>query len=414
MLEIKIDKLSYGGAGVGRADGKVVFVYGGVPGDIVKIKIVQEKGSYNRAVIEDFIVRSEERVQPECKFFANCGGCCWQDVNYKTQLREKQLIVSDSLLRIGKITGFNIDNIAGSPKVYGYRNRVLLTVFREKDEYKIGYFEEGSDQNVSIDRCVIASEEINQVIRVLLNYYNENKGVIIPFDRIYLLSGNKNVSISFLQSEKSYKSESQEIIQNIIEYLEKDLRDIRLDHKLEFEFMGYQFTSSSYVFNQANYEINEEIINTVARWIEPIEKRTLLDLYCGIGNFSITLSGFFKNVVGVDSNGDSIKLAKRNSELNDLVNIKFIQAKCRSYLSKLKEAPDFLLADPPRNGMKDLLGHIDKIKPRNIIYISCNPSTFARDIKALTESNYRIKRIKPFDMFPHTYHVEVASWLELI
>jgi len=375
---------------------------------------MQEKGSYNMAVIEEFIVRSEERVQPECKFFANCGGCCWQDVDYKNQLREKQQIVSDSLLRIGKITEFDLDEIAGSPKAYGYRNRVLLTVFRENDEYKIGYFEEGSDQIVSIDRCVIASEEINEVISILLNYINENKTLIIPFDKIYLLSGDKNVSISFLKSEKSYKSESQETIQAIIEYLEKNLKDIRLDHKLEFEFMGYQFTSSSYVFNQANYEINEEIINTVAGWIEPIEKRTLLDLYCGIGNFSITLSGFFKNIVGVDSNGDSIKLAKRNSDSNDLVNVKFVQDKCRSYLAKLKEAPDVLLVDPPRNGMKDLLGRIDKIKPRNIIYISCNPSTFARDIKTLTESNYRIKRIKPFDMFPQTYHVEVASWLELI
>lgn len=414
MLEIRIDKLSYGGAGVGRVDGKVVFVDGGVPGDIVKIKTMQEKGSYNMAVIEEFIVRSEERVQPECKFFTDCGGCNWQDVNYKTQLREKQQIVSDSLIRIGKIAEFDLDEIAGSPKAYGYRNRVLLTVFRENDEYKIGYFEEGSDQNVSIDRCVIASEEINDVISILLNYINENKTLIIPFDKIYLLSGDKNVSISFLQSEKTYKSESQETIQTIIEYLEKNLKDIRLDHKLEFEFMGYQFTSSSYVFNQANYEINEEIINTIAGWIEPIEKRNLLDLYCGIGNFSITLSGFFKNIVGVDSNGDSIKLAKRNSDSNDLVNVKFVQDKCRSYLAKLKEAPDVLLVDPPRNGMKDLLGHIDKIKPRNIIYISCNPSTFARDIKTLTESNYKIKRIKPFDMFPQTYHVEIASWLELI
>ena len=265
-MEITIDKLSYGGAGVGRVDGKVVFVEGGVPGDKLKIKLVEEKESYSRAEIEDFIVRSEKRTEPECKFFTNCGGCNWQDVNYKTQLIEKQQIVSDSLQRIGKLAEYELDDIAVSPKEYGYRNRVLLTVFKENDEYRIGYFEEGSDQNISIDRCVIASDEINGVISVLIKYFENNKTLIIPFDKIYLLSSYKKISISFLQSEKSHKSESQEIVQNIIEYIEKNLDGISLDHRLEFEFMGYQFTSSPYLFNQANYEINKEIIHTVAGW----------------------------------------------------------------------------------------------------------------------------------------------------
>ena len=413
-MEITIDKLSYGGAGVGRVDGKVVFVGGGVPGDKLKIKLVEEKESYSRAEIEDFIVRSEKRTEPECKFFTNCGGCNWQDVNYKTQLIEKQQIVSDSLQRIGKLAEYELDDIAASPKEYGYRNRVLLTVFKENDEYRIGYFEEGSGQNISIDKCVIASDEINGVISVLIKYFENNKTLIIPFDKIYLLSSYKKISISFLQSEKSHKSESQEIVQNIIEYIEKNLAGISLDHRLEFDFMGYQFTSSPYLFNQANYEINKEIINTVAGWIEPIKKNSLLDLYCGIGNFSIAFSKNFEKITGVDSSGESIKLAKRNADVNDLFNINFIHDKCRTYIEKLKEAPDFLLADPPRNGMKELLAHIQRIKPKNIIYISCNPTTLSRDLKVLTESNYKINRIKPFDMFPQTYHVEIAAWLELI
>jgi len=413
-LEIKIDKLSYGGAGVGRVDGKVVFVDGGVPGDELKIKIIEEKESFSKAVIEDFVVRSENRTEPECKFFAECGGCNWQDVNYKTQLFEKQLLVSDSLQRIGKLSEFKMDDITASPNEYGYRNRVLLSVFKENDKYRIGYFEEGSDQNVSIDRCVIASDEINSVISALIKYFEGHKTLTIPIDKIYLLSSDKKVSISFLQSEKSHKSESQEIVQNIVDYLETNLPDISIDHKLEYEFMEYQFTSSSYLFNQANYEINEEIIKTVAGWIEPVERNSLLDLYCGIGNFSITLSEHFKNITGVDSSQESIKFAKRNADINDLVNINFIHDKCRRYIEKLKDTPDVLLVDPPRHGMKELLVHINKIKPKNIIYISCNPTTLARDLKVLTESNYKINRIKPFDMFPQTYHVEIAAWLELI
>ncbi len=413
-MEITIDKLSYGGAGVGRVDGKVVFVDGGVPGDKLKIKIVEEKERYSRAEIEDFIEKSKERTEPECKFFEDCGGCNWQDVKYKTQLAEKQQIVSDSLQRIGKIAEYKLDDIAASPKEYGYRNRVLLTVFKENEEYRIGYFEEGSNQNVSIDRCVIASEEINHVIAVLIKYFEENKTFIIPFDKIYLLSSENKISISFLQSEKSHKSESQEIVQNVVEYIENKLPDILIDHKLEFDFMGYQFTSSSYLFNQANYEIHKDIVETISAWIEPLEINTLLDLYCGIGNFSITLSQYFKKITGVDASSESIKLAKRNSDLNDLVNINFINDKCRKHIERLNEAPDVLLADPPRNGMKDLLVHINRIKPWNIIYISCNPTTLARDLKALTEKNYKINRIKPFDMFPQTYHVELAVWLELI
>ncbi len=413
-MEITIDKLSYGGAGVGRVDGKVVFVDGGVPGDKLKIKLVEDKGSFSRAVIEDFIVQSENRTEPKCKFFKDCGGCNWQDINYKTQLSEKHQIVSDSLQRIGKITGYDPDDIAASPKQYGYRNRVLLTVFKESDSYKIGYFEEGSDRNVSIDKCVIASDEINKVISILLRYFEESSTIIVPFDKIYLFSAENKLSISFMQTEKSHKSESQEVVQNIIEYIEKNLGDISLDHRLEFEIMDYQFTSSPYLFNQANSEINSEIIKTVKNWVGLGKNDTLLDLYCGIGNFSIPLSDCFKKVTGVDSNPESIKYAKRNAEINDLVNLDFIHEKCRKYIERLNDAPDFLLADPPRIGMKEILKHINRIKPKNIIYVSCNPATLSRDLKVLTESNYKINSIKPFDMFPQTYHIEIAAWLELV
>ena len=413
-MEITIDSLSYGGAGVGRAEGKVVFVEGGVPGDKLKIKLVEEKERFSRAKIVDIIVRSEKRIEPECKYFDKCGGCNWQNVNYDTQLTQKQQIVSDSLRRIGKLSEFELDEIAASPNEYGYRNRVVLTVFKENDQYRVGYFEEGTERNVAIDRCIIASDEINSVINLLVQYFENIKSLIIPIDKIYLLSSDKKIAISFLQSEKSHKSESQEIIQNIIEYIESNLPGISVDHKIEFELMGYQFTSTPYLFNQANYEINGDIIQTITDWIEKVSKNSLLDLYCGTGNFSIVLSKYFEKITGVDSSGESIKVAKRNADVNDLVNINFIHDKCRRYLEKLNEAPDFLLADPPRNGMKELLVHLNRIKPRNIIYISCNPATLARDLKILTESNYRINRIKPFDMFPQTYHVEIAAWLELI
>ncbi|MGI9533642.1 MAG: class I SAM-dependent RNA methyltransferase [Thermodesulfobacteriota bacterium] len=413
-MKIKIDKLSYGGPGVGRVDGKVVFVDGGVPGDILNIKIIKEKGSYNRAVIEDIIAPSEERTEPECEFFAQCGGCNWQYINYKTQLREKREIVSDSLLRIGKLTDIEVDNITGSPNVYGYRNRVLLTVFKEDNEYKVGYFEEGSSKNVSINRCTIASDEINSVIQLLIKYFTQNVISLIPFEKIYLFSGDKKVSVSFLQTEKHYKSETEEIIQSIIDYLEENLQGIQLGHELEFELMGYEFISNSYVFNQTNNAINKSIIETVAGWIEPVKRKTLLDLYCGIGNYSITLSNYFDKIAGVDSNLESIKLAKRNLDLNNIANINFINNRCQNYLATLKEVPDVLLVDPPRNGIKNLIKYIDKIKPGNIIYISCNPTTLARDLKSLTESHYRLIKIKPFDMFPQTYHIEVASLLELI
>ena len=154
------------------------------------------------------------------------------------------------------------------------------------------------------------------------------------------------------------------------------------------------------------------MVDTVAEWSGPAEKNSLLDLYCGIGNFSIPLSGTFKNVTGVDSSVESIKLARRNAEVNDLDNVKFVQEKCRRYMERLNEPPDVLLADPPRSGMKDILPYIIKLRPKNIIYISCNPTTLARDLKFLTGNDYRIKKIRPFDMFPHTYHVETATLLE--
>lgn len=411
-MEITIDKLSYGGAGIGRLDGKVYFVDGGIPGDVLKIKVVEEKGSFNRAAIDEIVTPSVNRAEPECEYFKSCGGCCWQDINYKTQLSEKEKIVADSLERIGRIKDFEMENIVPSSKVYGYRNRVLLSLFKENGEYRIGYFEENSNTHVSVERCVIASDEINAVIASLIDCMNENKFLSIPFNKVYLLSSENKVSISFLQEEKSHKSESQEILQKIIDYVEANLEDISLDHKLEFDFAGYRFTSSPYLFNQANYEINSELVKTVADWTRTAGKNSLLDLYCGIGNFSIALSGMFQNIIGVDSSAESIKLARRNAEINDLDNVTFIHEKCRRYIEKIKEAPDILLADPPRNGMKDILPMVSKLLPKDIIYISCNPTTLARDLKFLREKGYKINKLKPFDMFPQTYHVEAAVWLE--
>lgn len=407
-MQVLIESLSYGGAGIGTVDGKKLFVKKAVPGDLVEVEIINDKKTYAEAVIKKVVKPSKQRIDPTCSYFGECGGCQWQNVSYETQLKEKENIVKDSLARIGGLTGFEIEPIEPSNLEYGYRNKVILSVWKNSGRLHFGYNKEGSAEKVSISDCPVADSKINNSIKMLSEYFERLDPSTIDIDKIIYSSGSNSSSITI----NSKNSDSQL----------KELKNFSLKGNISFstnegnyfesQILGYNFISLPSAFNQANHYINEKMVSYVVEFLENTNLKSILDLYCGTGNFSIPISKFAKKVDGVDIDKISISLANKNAKLNEITNIRFHNEKVERSLKRPQQKYyDLVLLDPPRNGVKEIIQSLIKLKPKYIIYISCNPTTLSRDIKDLVHAGYKIIKIKPFDMFPQTFHIETVAIL---
>ncbi len=405
-MQVEIEKLTYGGAGIGSYNGKKVFVNGGLPGDVAEIEIITEKKNFCIAKIKKIISPSSHRIQPLCKIFETCGGCQWQDLDYKTQIKEKENILAETLIRIGKFREINLLPMDPSPSVYGYRTRLTLTTVKKKTHYKPAFFKKGTKNKIAINFCPIATEQVNQGIDNLKRYLRllGSKGNLIH--KVYIAAGDKNFGIT-LEMRKKQKMEKKGL----------SLFDLKLcdnEKQLDFSMGEMLFTFVPSVFIQANKDINLKMVNFLKQKIGKHKNgntKTILDLYCGIGNFSLPLAKLSSSVVGVDSNHLSIKHAKINAELNHINNSTFIHSPVETFLENNNTSYDIVILDPPRDGAKNIIKHLSKIRPKRIFYISCNPATLSRDLYQLVLSGYSLLSVKPFDMFPQTYHIECIAEL---
>src|SRR4030065_142791 len=346
-MRVEIEKLTFGGAGMSRANGKVVFVKGGLPGDVLKVKITKDKGSYAEAIIEEILRTSPERTQAPCPVFGECGGCQMQHLKYPSQLAAKVSILRETLERIGRLRGIEIEPIVPSLEEYSYRNRVTLSTWFQKGRYHLGFHEEGSRKRVPIEGCPIASSIIN--------------GAIFRLTKC-----------------------------------------------------GLKFFLTPSVFIQSNREINERLVETLVEWSDLKGHERVLDLYCGIGNFSLHIAKRAREVVGVDVSAKAIKLAKKSAEADQIRNVLFDPTPAELFVEeslKRDDKLDLVVLEPPREGAKGILKGLVELSPEKIIYVSCDPPTLARDLKTLTEFGYKLIKIRPFDMFPQTYHIESVALL---
>lgn len=417
-MKIQIEKLVYGGAGIGRSQGKAIFVKGGVPGDILDVEIVKEKKDYAEGRIVNIIKPSSERTEPGCPVFGICGGCQWQNVNYSFQLKAKEQILVETLFRIGGLRELNIDPIVPSPKEYYYRNRVTLSIWPTEGKYCVGYHEGKSLDKVPIAGCPIASEEINSAIHKISECISHfGKSTYFPIEKVYISSEKGETYITILPNG-NLKSEDKEIIRSLIEDSIKTERVFspgENENVFEFDLLGLKFFSTPSEFVQSNRRINVKLIETVIDWAEPCGEDNVLELYSGIGNFSLHLAKKVKRVEAVDISRKAIGLAKRSASENSIENVAFhISSSERFVINSIKRGRRYniVLLDPPREGAQEILNGLIEMSPDKIIYVSCNPATLARDLMKLTKSNYRIIKIRPFDMFPQTYHIETVALLQ--
>ena len=433
-ITIKIDRMTFGGAGLGHADGKVCFVPFAAPGDLARVRVRSEKRSYLEAEIVELLEPSPLRVPPPCPVFGICGGCNWQHLPYSTQLAEKQKIFTDIMWRSGRVDSERIISIKPAPEPFGYRARVQLKLRFVAGEIHIGFYRGSSHFVVDIPgKCAIAHPAINRMLpelhRLMQIFPEPDKvpqiDVAIGDDDAavanFHYTGNNHANVAdFLQDNRDILSTVAGI------YLQSG-RKITLQKIVGPETLSYSipqgfvpaisgrelnFTPGS--FSQVNYRQNLELIATVFNWADLTGKERVLDIYCGNGNFSIPLADHCAELLGFEDYEPSINDALRTCQAYGLRNAAF---KCVDAVAGLREIVakgdtfDIVLLDPPRTGAAEIVQLIPSLKPAKILYISCAPPTLARDIGILRGLGYEVIRSLPVDMFPQTYHIETVLQL---
>ena len=381
ILEVTIEKIVPNGFGLAFAENLTVFVSLAAKGDKVKVKIIEKKGKMAFAEIVEIIEPSKDRTEPRCPYFGICGGCNFQHLNYAAQLEAKIAIVRDCLTRIGKINYEKEIEIVGSQHEYGYRARAQWHL--DTRGKKFGYFQRHSYQIVDAKVCPILTPKLENTLR---NLRGTVEWASLWSEIVEIETATDGAEISV------YSAETVEPTKEIC-------------FQTNDEKYFYDATS----FFQGNLFLIEKLIEVATK---DAAGGTALDLYCGVGLFTLPLARKFAKVFGVEGNRKAIDFARKNVASAQLENTKFFIDSVSDFLTEnqsVLENLDFVLLDPPRSGAeRETVESLIKLKPQQISYVSCEPSVLARDLRIFLESNYRIESITALDLFPQTHHVETV------
>ncbi|HSI87564.1 MAG TPA: class I SAM-dependent RNA methyltransferase [Pyrinomonadaceae bacterium] len=382
-LTVKIERIVPRGLGIAFAEGLTVFVALAAVGDTVEVRLMEVRGSTAFAEIEAVIEPGPERIEPPCPYFGVCGGCDFQQLSYAAQLRAKSEIIRDCLNRIAKYDHPGEIIVEPSPAEFGYRLRAQWHA--EPENGKLGYYQRNSRDLVDIDRCLVISDELQRVmdsVRGELPDLPASGGRALQIDAAIGSDGTGSVYSAGVYSPPG---------------------------EIEFEAAGERFTFSAGSFFQGNRFLVSKLVEMA---IAGYEGQTALDLYCGVGLFALPLARKFGRVVGVEENGSAIHYARHNAKSAGLSNTEFHTSRVRDFLAGFNGEIDLALLDPPRAGTeKETMMRLIELRPRHVVYVACEPSILARDLKRFLENGYAIERIQALDLFPQTHHVETIVHL---
>jgi len=408
-MKTKIDKIVFGGKGLSKFDDKVCFVPYTLPDEVVEIKVVEEKKNICEGFPVEILHKNPNRVTPECKYYMECGGCDFQHATYSYQLELKKQVLEETFQRIGKLSK-TVDKVIPSKSSFYYRNRVQLKV----KNGNLGFYKFKSNELVSIDECKITSQEINSLIPILKNIVSQYP--FITEIHVFYPEGNKPTLKIFLDRYEELDLSSIDHIFNGIGLYWQNKRKKILGKNFTFQKVkNFNYRVSLDSFFQVNKYQLENIVEEVLNEID-LNVSVIGDIFCGVGLFTIPLSKKAKKVFGVESNKSSVKDALYNAKINNTPHIKFYEKAAEKSLDVIfGYNPEILIFDPPRTGIpKNILRELGKIKSlKKIVYVSCNPSTAARDINIISQ-NFKLEKLKLIDMFPQTHHIESISVLTRI
>ncbi|OGP88397.1 MAG: 23S rRNA (uracil-5-)-methyltransferase RumA [Deltaproteobacteria bacterium RBG_16_48_10] len=402
-----------------RICGKAVFVPYTVTGDEAWIEITEEKKRYSMARLIQIIEPSPWRVNPPCPYFGSCGGCQWQHIDYSIQGELMEQILGETLKRLGGLNEIPPVSVALSPKPYGYRIRVQLKVKGKA----MGYYQERSHRIVDVEHCPISHPLVNQIIQKLreqldaLSHMEEVEINVSPEEGRGVLLFHPHSYEPGLEYFMKELLRSQPILRGIA-ITRKDGHHIFGDPTLNFTIPSSQKSEKRELklrispgsFSQVNPEQNQRLVQTVLRFSEVDQEDKVFDLYAGVGNLTLSLAMEAREVIGIEENRMAFEDAQFNAERNGMKNGHFIQGRVEDVFWDWKrETPDLIVLDPPRTGCKKILDQVVRLKPKKIIYVSCEPTTFARDLGLFSERGYSLQRLCLIDMFPQTYHMETVG-----
>jgi 23S rRNA (uracil1939-C5)-methyltransferase len=402
-FEIQLDKLTYGGDAMGRLpDGRAVFVPFGLPGEQVCIRLVDEKKNFARAELLNVVKPSPQRIAARCKHFGECGGCHYQNMPYEAQLEAKTEILRDQLQRIGKIENPPLQPMVGCPIPWNYRNHVQ---FHLTNAGKLGYVGANGNQIIPITECHLPNESIN----ALWPQLDFEAGTQI--DRISLRTGVDDDLTLILESDELEAPELElEAGISVVHLTDEDVLVMAGEDYILMRVLERDFRVSAGSFFQVNTVMAEKMVEHLLSKL-PLPVKTILDVYCGVGLFSAFLAPKCERLIGIESSSSPCEDFAVN--LDEFDHAELYEGMAEEVIPHLEAEQAVVLLDPPRSGVdKHALDGIRELEPQVIAYVSCDPSTLARDAARLIAGGYRLVDVTPFDMFPQTYHIESISLFE--
>lgn len=440
---VEIIGMNHEGQGVGRVDDFIVFVEGAILDEVVEILAIKVTKSYAVGKLLKIIKPTPARTTPFCASYKRCGGCSLQHMSYKAQLDYKTNIVKDAVQRIGKIEGVHIHSTMGMKNAFRYRNKAQFPVGQNGDKVNIGFYAGRTHEIIESSECGIQDELSDRVrnivkdfmIKYKISVYDEKKGsglVRHIITRVGFKTGEIMVVIVISGKDLPFKKELIDELTKAIPGIKSIMLNVNtkntnvilggeniriFGNETITDFIGkFKFEISPLSFYQVNSVQTEVLYKKALEYAGLAGNEVVFDLYCGIGTISIFLSEKAKKVYGVEVVEEAVRDAKRNAELNNVRNVEFITGEVERIIPEVYQQgvkADVVVLDPPRKGCDEvLLKAIVEMEPQRIVYVSCNPSTLARDLKFLTGNGFKAVEIQPVDMFPYTPHVETIVLIQ--
>jgi 23S rRNA (uracil1939-C5)-methyltransferase len=442
-LELSIESLAFGGNGVARLDGFVVFVRRGLPGDTVKARVTKVQRRHAEAVATEIVTPGPVRVEAPCRHYPECGGCRFQDLAYDTQVATKHQWVADSLQRIAGLTDAPLEPIVPAASQFHYRNKMEYSFTQHEDGATLGLHRAGRwDEVLEIQKCWLTSDVGNAIRNTMSDWAREEK--LTAYDqethegylRHLMIREGRNTGQALVQlvTNRGERFDRERLIEvltaipevnsihwsineGVSETTELPTELIWGEDAIEEEIGGLRFRVRPNAFLQTNTEMAEQLYAIAREFAGLTGNETVYDLYCGIGTIGLSMAKDAMTVWGIEISEESVACAIENQELNAIGNTAFFAGNVGEVLADLRTRagdPDVVVVDPPRAGLAGkALKRLGEIAAPRIVYVSCNPTTLAGDLKRLSDDyGYRLVRARPVDMFPHTPHVECVALLE--
>ena len=429
LFKADIESLSHEGRGIAHIEGKIVFIDAALPGEQVEFSYVGSRSKFDEGITENVIKASAERVEPKCQYFGYCGGCSLQHMLPEAQLEHKQTVLMEQFEHLGNVKPKSVLPPLTGP-VWGYRHKARLAVkyVLKKEKVLVGFREKRNPYVAEISHCEVLHPAVGKKLAELQELIEDlsirnlipqievavsDNGTALVIRHLSEFTADDVEKLKAFEREHGFKlylqPEGYDSIHRIAGMDNDDLFYELPEHDIKIYFQPTDFT-------QINVEINQQMINRAIQYLEPQPDDKILDLFCGVGNFTLPLAKRAKSVTGVEGAVDLIQRAEQNATLNQINNVDFVIADLAAEnmaYGFMNQSYDKLLLDPARTGAREIISALNMKTIKRIVYISCNPATLARDAGILVnEKGFKLKQAGIMDMFPHTTHVESIAVFE--